>query len=56
MAKAQSETVGMVCKDCKSQNYATKRNKINMEKKLEIKKYCKRCKKYTLHKETTKLK
>ena len=54
--KGAREIVGMVCQTCKSQNYATTRNKINMEKKLEIKKYCKRCKKYTLHKETSKLK
>jgi large subunit ribosomal protein L33 len=50
------EIVGLICSVCKSQNYATMRNKVNMEKKLEIKKYCKRCKKVTPHKETTKLK
>jgi large subunit ribosomal protein L33 len=50
------EIVVLVCKECKSQNYVTKRNKVNMEKKLEIKKYCKKCKKHTLHKESSKLK
>ena len=54
--KSKSETVGMVCSVCKSQNYATKRNKINMEKKLVLKKFCKNCKKMTSHKERTKLK
>ncbi|MCK4816504.1 50S ribosomal protein L33 [bacterium] len=54
--KSKSETVGMVCSVCKSQNYVTKRNKINMEKKLVLSKFCKGCKKYTEHKETTKLK
>ena len=54
--KGAREIVGMICKECKSQNYVTTRNKINMEKKLEILKFCKRCKKATLHKETTKLK
>jgi large subunit ribosomal protein L33 len=54
--KGARETVAMICKQCKSQNYVTERNKINMEKKLEIKKWCKRCKKVTLHKESTKLK
>ena len=56
MAKGAREIVAMVCSVCKSQNYVTMRNKVNMEKKLELKKYCKRCKKYQLHKETTKLK
>jgi len=56
MAKAGREIVALICTDCKSQNYITKRNKINMEKKLEINKFCKICKKYTLHKESTKLK
>lgn len=54
--KGAREIVSMVCSVCKNQNYVTERNKINMEKKLEIKKFCKWCKKYTLHKETTKLK
>ena len=54
--KGAREIVALVCSECKAHNYATMRNKINMEKKLEIKKYCKNCKKNTLHKETTKLK
>lgn len=54
--KGAREIVGMICSVCKSQNYVTVRNKVNMEKKLEIKKYCKKCKKVQLHKETTKLK
>jgi len=54
--KGARELVALICKDCKSQNYVTERNKVNMEKKLEIKKWCKTCKKQTLHKETTKLK
>ena len=54
--KGAREIVGMVCSICKNQNYVTLKNKVNMEKKLEIKKYCKLCRKSTLHKETTKLK
>ena len=54
--KGARELVGMICSVCKSQNYVTERNKINMEKKLEIKKFCKTCRKVQLHKETTKLK
>lgn len=58
--KGAREIVGMICTVCKSQNYATERNKVNMDTKgkgkLSLKKYCKKCKKKTLHKETTKLK
>jgi len=50
------ETVGLSCKACKSRNYVTTRNKINMEGKLAIKKYCKGCREKTDHKETTSLK
>jgi large subunit ribosomal protein L33 len=54
--KTQREIVAMVCGVCKSQNYTTKRNKLNIEGKLILKKYCKNCRKKTEHKETTKLK
>lgn len=54
--KGAREIVAMVCSVCKHQNYVTMRNKVNMEKKLELKKFCKHCKKYQLHKETSKLK
>jgi len=59
--KGAREIVAMVCEVCKSQNYVTMRNKVNMqtkkgETKLKLNKYCKRCKKVTPHKETAKLK
>ncbi len=54
--KGAREIVGLICSECKSQNYVTMRNKINLEGKLSLKKYCKRCKKMQLHKETSKLK
>jgi large subunit ribosomal protein L33 len=54
--KGAREIVTMVCSVCKSQNYITERNKINMEEKLQLKKYCKTCKKVQLHKESTKFK
>lgn len=61
MAKSNArEIVGMICQSCKSQNYVTTRNKVNMDTKgkgkLELKKFCQKCKKVTLHKETSKLK
>jgi len=44
------------CKECQSQNYISQKNKVNTTEKLELKKYCRKCLKHTLHKETTKLK
>jgi ribosomal protein L33 len=58
--KGARELVGMICPVCKSQNYVTERNKVNMDTKnkgkLQINKYCNVCKKVTLHKETSNLK
>lgn len=60
--KGAREIVGLVCPTCKNINYVTDRNKVNMQTKdpnatkLTINKYCKHCKKVTLHKETAKLK
>ena len=46
--KGARELVGMICSICKSQNYVTERNKVNMDTKgkgkLQIKKFCKECK------------
>jgi len=55
MAK-KGRVVALKCTECKAQNYITKRNKTNLEGKLETKKFCRRCKKKTLHKETEDLK
>jgi large subunit ribosomal protein L33 len=58
--KGAREIVGLICSVCKSQNYVTERNKVNMDVKgkgkLQIKKFCPRCKKSQPHKETSKLK
>jgi len=48
--------VGLVCAVCNNFNYITERNKNNTPEKLKFKKYCKKCKKRTDHKETSKLK
>lgn len=53
--KEQRILIAFVCTVCKSQNYITRKNKLNQKDKLVLKKYCKRCKKHTEHKETEKL-
>ena len=44
--------VTMACSECKQRNYDTKKNKKNDPDRLEMKKYCRFCRKHTLHKES----
>lgn len=44
-------SVTLECSECKSQNYITERNRTNTPEKLELKKFCKNCRKITMHKE-----
>lgn len=41
----------LVCTECKSENYRVSRNVKNTTERLEINKYCPRCRKHTTHKE-----
>ncbi len=43
--------ITLVCTECKERNYDTSKNKKNDPDRMEIKKYCSRCKKHTVHKE-----
>lgn len=47
--------IGLVCSQCRRQNYITTKNKINQPQTLKIKKYCSFCQKKTEHQETKKL-
>lgn len=56
MAKRGSRVlVGLVCEVCNSQNYVTEKNKVNTTEALKLKKYCRNCRKRTVHKEKKKL-
>lgn len=46
------ESVKLACTECKQRNYDTSKNKNNNTERLEFNKYCKFCKKHTLHRET----
>jgi len=55
MAKAGSrELVTLSCTVCKEKNYRTSKNKKNDTERLELNKYCPKCKKNTPHKEEKK--
>ena len=38
--------------DCKRRNYNTVKNRVNDRDRIEMKKYCRWCRKHTLHRET----
>ncbi|MFV0425298.1 MAG: 50S ribosomal protein L33 [Bacilli bacterium] len=42
----------LVCSECLSRNYSTFKNSASNNERLEVKKYCSRCNKHTVHKET----
>lgn len=51
--RCRNESKNYTCfTECKQRNYNTKKNKKNDPDRLEMNKYCKFCKKHTLHKET----
>ncbi len=54
MAQKKTSYVKMQCAECKRVNYFLHKSKGLTEKKLEMKKYCKWCKKHTPHKESKK--
>jgi large subunit ribosomal protein L33 len=45
------ELISMACSECKRRNYTTSKNKKTNTEKLERKRYCRFCRKHTLHKE-----
>ena len=48
---AKKPFLKLQCSVCKTTNYFIKKTKATAEIKLEIKKFCSKCRKTTLHKE-----
>ncbi|MFH1173334.1 MAG: 50S ribosomal protein L33 [bacterium] len=48
----QDNLAKLECTVCRKINYHSTRNKKTLKTRLEMKKYCRQCKKHTLHKET----
>jgi len=51
---SQDQLIKLACATCKRINYWSRKNKRKVERKIELKKYCKWCKKNTVHKEIKK--
>ncbi len=45
------DNIILQCIECKERNYTTTKNKKTTPDRLELKKFCSRCRCHTLHKE-----
>ncbi len=48
------EVITLVCIECKNENYITRKNKKIHPDRKELKKFCPKCNKSTLHREKKK--
>jgi len=46
------DIITLACTECKRRNYTTTKNKKNTPDRVEHTKYCRRCRKHTVHRET----
>ena len=44
--------ITLQCSECKERNYATTKNKKNDPDRMELNKFCRRCRRHTPHRET----
>ncbi|MHB8509756.1 MAG: 50S ribosomal protein L33 [Candidatus Dormibacteria bacterium] len=44
--------ITLQCTECRERNYTTTKNKKNDPDRLELQKFCSRCRKHTPHRET----
>jgi len=52
MAKKEDRTVvTLACTECRSRNYTSSKNRRNDPDRLELKKYCPRCRVHRIHRE-----
>jgi len=49
--KGVRHVVTLSCTNCKERNYLTEKNRRNDSGRLELNKFCRRCRKHTLHRE-----
>ena len=52
MANPVRTHVTLACTECKERNYSSSKNKRNNPDRIELNKFCPRCNKTTIHKET----
>ena len=52
MPKDNRPIITLACSTCRSRTYGTTKNRKNDPDRLELSKFCPRCRKHTAHKET----
>ncbi len=52
MAKDTRPVITLACTVCRSRTYGTTKNRKNDPDRLELSKFCPRCRKHTAHRET----
>ncbi len=52
MAKPKRKNITLACTECQERNYPSSKNPATNSERLEMKKFCPRCNKRTVHKET----
>jgi len=52
MAKDARIIITLACEVCKERLYSSTKNKKTTPDRITLKKYCPRCRKHTMHKET----
>ncbi|HZT95639.1 MAG TPA: 50S ribosomal protein L33 [Chloroflexota bacterium] len=50
--KENRNPVTLACNECKERNYTTSKNRKNNTERLELAKFCPRCRRHTAHRET----
>jgi len=50
--KEDRSVITLACSECKERNYTTTKNRRNDADRLELKKYCRRCRQHRAHRET----
>ena len=50
--KADRIIIYLACSECKERNYTSSKNKRNDPGRIELNKYCPRCRVHRLHRET----
>ena len=51
---SQDQLIKLACTKCNRTNYWSRKNRKLVERKIELKKYCKWCRAHTKHKESKK--
>ena len=50
--KATRMTITLACTECREHNYTSQKNRRNDPSRIELNRFCPRCRKHTPHRET----